>query len=193
MIAPMDEPGPDQVVRRILRVDHAGEHGAVSIYTAQIAGLGARHAELQRWLEQTLAHEMRHRCAFRDAMPDRRAKPCRALIVWSAGGWLLGRLTALLGPDAVMACTAVVEATVHGHLKSQASFLDRVDPPLAALVREIQVEEDDHLAFAERHHDANAPLARIIRTVVAAATETLIALSTRGDSLRLDRALAAPA
>jgi ubiquinone biosynthesis monooxygenase Coq7 len=181
---------PSRIVRRILRVDHAGEHGAVSIYSAQIAGLHGRHTDLRQWLIETLAHEDRHRSAFRAAMPDRAAKPCRAMVVWSAGGWLLGRLTALLGPQAVMACTAVVERAVHGHLRSQAAFLDQVDPALASVVREIQKEEDAHLEFAERHHDADRLTARAIRLIVAAATETLIAISTRGDSLRLDKALA---
>jgi ubiquinone biosynthesis monooxygenase Coq7 len=80
---------PKRVVRRILRVDHAGEHGAVSIYTAQMVGLGTRHPDVQRWLAETLSHEKRHREAFREAMPGRAAKTCRALIVWSAaaGSW----------------------------------------------------------------------------------------------------------
>ena len=89
-----------------------------------------------------------------------------------------------------MACTAAVERTVHAHLVSQAAFLDRIDPQLALLVRDIQAEEDDHLDFAERHHDASTFMARAISWVVGAATETLIAISTRGDSFHLERALA---
>jgi ubiquinone biosynthesis monooxygenase Coq7 len=181
---------PARLVRRILRVDHAGEHGAVSIYTAQLAVLGDRRPDLRGWLAETLAHEQRHRSVFLGAMPARSAKPCRAMFVWAVGGWLLGRLTVLAGPEAVMACTAAVESTVHAHLKSQAAFLDRVDPQLAALVRDIQTEEHDHLAFAERHHDPGRFMSRLIRWIVAASTETLIAISTRGDSLRLERALA---
>jgi ubiquinone biosynthesis monooxygenase Coq7 len=178
-------------VRRILRVNHAGEHGAVAIYTAQIAQLGGRDPVLVAWLAETLAHEKRHRAAFLDAMPARTAKPCRALAVWNIGGALLGRLTALLGPLGVMVCTAAVERTVHAHLVDQARFLDRADPALATLVRDIQTEEDDHLAYAEARHDRGAAVARVVAVLVSVATETLIALSTRGDSWRLNRALRA--
>jgi 3-demethoxyubiquinol 3-hydroxylase len=179
-----------RLICRILRVDHAGEHGAIAIYGAQIASLGRRDRDLAGWLGETLAHEQRHRHLFRQAMPERGAKPCRALIIWSIGGAVLGRLTAMLGRDAVMACTEVVERTVHRHLLEQIRFLDRTDPALAALVRDIQIDEDEHLAYAAARHDRATMLSRLIEILVSSTTELLIALSTRGDSLRLSRTLA---
>lgn len=177
-----------RLVRRILRVNHAGEHGAVAIYSAQLAQLPDSRRELKEWLAETLIHERNHRDAFRAAMPPRATKPCRTLWVWSLGGAWLGRSTALLGPSAVMACTAAVERTVHGHLVEQARVLDRIDPEFAALVRSIQIEEDTHLAYAEARHDRATRFARLISFVVSVATEAMIALSTRGDSLWLTRA-----
>jgi len=178
---------PLQVVRRILRVNHAGEHGAVAIYSAQIAQLSRSNPTLGDWLAETLSHEQSHRAAFREAMPARAAKPCRALWVWNIGGASLGWMTATMGASAVMACTAAVERTVHGHLVEQALLLDRIDPELAALVRSIQVEEDEHLAYAEARHDRATLFAKVVSSVVTFATAALIALSTRGDSLRLTR------
>jgi ubiquinone biosynthesis monooxygenase Coq7 len=137
-----------RLIRRILRVNHAGEHGAVSIYEAQLQRMRARHADIGSWLAETLEHERAHRAAFRQAMPLRAAKPCRALGVWSVGGWLLGSTTAMLGRTGVMACTAAVERTVHGHLQEQIAFLRRHDLDLAALVEHIQAEELSHLAYA---------------------------------------------
>ena len=174
-------------MRRILRVNHAGEHGAVAIYSAQIARLSKSNPALGDWLAETLTHEQDHRAVFREAMPARSAKPCRAMWIWGIGGAWLGHLTAMLGASAVMACTAAVERTVHGHLLEQARFLDPIDPELAALVRLIQVEEDEHLAYAEARHDGATLSAKVVSGVVSASTEVLIALSTRGDSLRLAR------
>jgi ubiquinone biosynthesis monooxygenase Coq7 len=178
-----------RLVRRILRVDHAGEHGAVAIYEAQIARLGNRHPELRAWLSETLVHERKHRAAFHAAMPERHAKPCRALVVWRLGGRGLGTVTALLGRTGVMACTAAVERTVHAHLEEQIAYLAEHEPGLAALVREIQCEEDAHLAYAEDGLRARPAVARLLAAIVGLATEAMIALSTRGDSLRLRHAL----
>ncbi len=181
---------PARLIRRLLRVNHAGEHGAVFIYSAQLARARRAFPDLAPWLEETLGHELRHRARFRDAMPARGAKPCRMMFVWSFGGAMLGAITALLGRTGVYVCTAAVERTVHRHLIEQAAFLDRNDAELAALVRDILVEEDAHLAAAETGHDASKMLPRALSMLVAGATETLIFLSTRGDSLRLKRAIA---
>jgi ubiquinone biosynthesis monooxygenase Coq7 len=179
------------LVRRILRVDHAGEHGAVAIYSAQLSNARRFHPDLVPWLEETLSHEQRHRSLFREAMPARAAKPCRMMFVWSFGGTFLGALTAACGQTGVYVCTAAVERTVRRHLVEQIAYLDRADPPLGLLVRTILVEEDAHLAHAEAYQTANNLLAHALRVLVSAATEMLIFLSTRGDSLRLRTAMAA--
>jgi ubiquinone biosynthesis monooxygenase Coq7 len=185
----MDTEASQRIIRRILRVNHSGEHGAVSIYNAQRAYLADSSSDLQGWLTETLGHEARHRSMFSQAMPSRSAKPCRALGVWSVGGRILGGATALLGKRAVMICTAAVERTVHAHLEEQARFLDRYDPELAAIIRAVKVDEDEHLAYAEARHDRRTLPARALSFVIAIATETLIAISTRGDSLSLARSL----
>lgn len=179
----------DQVIRRILRVNHAGEHGAVAIYSAQLAKVPLDQPALRAWLSDTLSHERRHRECFLAAMPERGAKPCRAMAVWSVGGVVLGELTALFGTTGIMVCTAAVERAVHKHLNDQISYLKGRDDSLAALVQEIQSEEDQHLAYAEAHHDSQSPLPRLLSLAVAASTDLLIWISTRGDSRKLRMAL----
>lgn len=128
---------------------------------------------------------------FRAAMPGRSAKPCRALGIWSVGGSLLGGATALLGPLGIMVCTAAVERTVHHHLNEQLAYLQNRDKELAKIVSDIQSEEVAHLAFAEANHDPHAMGARLLSIIVASATEILIWISTRGDSLNLRNSLKA--
>ncbi|RUW59947.1 demethoxyubiquinone hydroxylase family protein, partial [Mesorhizobium sp. M2A.F.Ca.ET.067.02.1.1] len=115
-------------VARIVRVNHAGEFGAIRIYSAQI--LVARHfsPDCVPPLSEMLGHERQHCTAFHAAMPGRKSRPCRVMQFWSWGGWLLGFLTALLGPQGIWACTAAVEATVHRHLDDQLHYLAERDP-----------------------------------------------------------------
>jgi len=89
----------------------------------------------------------------------------------------------------VLACTAAVERTVHRHLSEQISYLTAHDPELANIVQSIQVEENDHLEFAEARLNTKALGVRLLSGAVATATEIMILLSTRGDSLRLRAAL----
>lgn len=183
----------NRIIRRILRVNHAGEHGAVSIYSTQIAWARKHAPDILGWLEETLDHERTHRALFREAMPGRAAKPCRLMSVWSVGGTALGWLTARMGRPGVMACTAAVERTVHQHLVEQQAFLRRHDHALLEIVATIQVDEDSHLAHAEANLKGGGWLAKAIYPLVAGATEFLILLSTRGDSLRLRSAMKASA
>lgn len=179
-----------RIIRRILRVNHSGEHGAVAIYSSQISRARKRCPELLPWLEDVLSHEIRHRKAFLEAMPSRGAKPCRAMFVWKAGGALLGAITALFGKSGVMICTAAVERTVHNHLVEQVNFLNDADAELAIVVKDILAEEDQHLADAENMYDQNSIAAKSLSLIIAFATETLIFLSTRGDSRKLRATMA---
>ncbi|WP_370337992.1 demethoxyubiquinone hydroxylase family protein [Parvularcula marina] len=174
-----------EIIRRILRVNHAGEHGAVAIYSAQLARAKHAYPDLSPWLAETLNHEKEHRQRFFEAMPSRKAKPCRALSVWSIGGKLLGSFTALFGRSGIYICTAAVERTVHQHLEEQSEFLRRIDTPLAAIVNDIRAQEIEHLTYAEDRHNSTSLNARLLSAVIGAATECLILVSTRGDSFRL--------
>lgn len=177
------------VTARILRVNHGGEHGAIRIYRVQIAMALWRCPDLLPFLRDTLAHEQAHLAAFRSMMPERMAKPCRAMWIWSVGGQVLGLLTGLLGRDAVLACTEAVEETVHRHLDDQLRYLAPRDPTLAELVRNIQAEELGHMQWARLHRSSSGDVH--LHRIVEVATESLIWLSTRGDSARLARELRA--
>ena len=101
---------------RILKVNHAGEHGAVGIYTGQIlmARLTAPH--LVDALDGFRAHERRHRQLF-DAELQRRHRPrCRSYTLCGLGGLALGLLSGLLGAKAIAVTTVAVERVVLRHL-----------------------------------------------------------------------------
>jgi 3-demethoxyubiquinol 3-hydroxylase len=76
-------------IARILKVNHAGEHGTIRIYRSQIGVARWRCPEAVPALEEMLGHEISHRDRFAAAMPSRGARPCRALFLWAVGGRLL--------------------------------------------------------------------------------------------------------
>jgi len=180
-----------RTVARILKVNHAGEHGAIRIYRSQIAIARWRYPDIVHELEEMLGHEVNHRARFAEAMPSRHAKPCRMLILWSIGGRLLGMGTALLGRNAIWACTAAVEEAVHRHLNDQLAFLSCRDQELYILIASIKSEELSHLHHAEERLTSRGPILHILRRSIDVVTEGLIFLSTSGDSLRMSRDLLA--
>lgn len=113
----------DRAVRQILRVNYAGEYGAIRIYDAQIAIARRLHPAVAGFLADTVVHERRHAGAFRALMPARRTRPCAMTPLWGIGGTLLGFSTALMGTNAMMICTEAVERTVHAHLNEQLALL----------------------------------------------------------------------
>jgi 3-demethoxyubiquinol 3-hydroxylase len=176
-------------IARIVKVNHAGEYGAIRIYAAQIAVARRLYPVEIPALAEMREHEKRHCAAFRDAMPARRSRPCRVMALWSRGGWLLGFTTALLGRQGIWACTAAVEAAVHRHLDDQLHFLASRDFGLHELILSIRDEELDHLRHAEAQLAVPTAFQRLLRRVIGGVTDGLIWLSTGGDSARMARDL----
>ena len=148
-----------------------------------------RAPDLLPFLRGTLEHEREHLVRFRALMPTRAAKPCRLMWIWSIGGAALGGLTGLLGRKAILVCTEAVERTVHRHLDEQLVWLGERDAEMSVVISEIQQQELGHMRFAENAMGAATPMTHGLRAAIALATESLIWLSTRGDSLRLAREL----
>lgn len=180
-------------VARIVKVNHAGEFGAIRIYSAQIAVSRRRYPDVVPALSDMLAHEKKHCAAFLGAMPERNARPCRVMSLWSWGGWLLGFLTALMGRQAIWICTAAVEAAVHRHLDDQLHFLRERDPGLRDIILSIREEELAHLHHAEERIESAGLGSRTLHRLVSLATDLVIWLSTWGDSTRMARDLRAAA
>jgi ubiquinone biosynthesis monooxygenase Coq7 len=178
-------------IARILRVNHAGEYGAIRIYGAQISVAKRWYPDVVPALADMLSHERQHCAAFFAAMPPRGSRPCRVMSLWSFGGWLLGTLTALAGRQSIWVCTAAVETAVHRHLDDQLHFLSDRDAELHAIILSIREEELSHLRHAEAQLTAPGVLQRKLQTAISVITDALIWLSTWGDSTRLAHELRA--
>ena len=108
------DPSPRQMVERIIRVDQAGEYGAVRIYQGQRAVLG-RQASCGEALRRMEDEERRHLDTFNALIGERRVRPTLLQPLWHVVGFALGAGTALLGERAAMACTVAVEEVIDEH------------------------------------------------------------------------------
>ena len=142
----------------ILRVDHAGELGAVHIYRGQRAVLGAARGrqKIAAQLADMQAHEAAHLARFDQLLNDHQVRPTLMTPLWRLAGFALGATTALMGEKAAHACTAAVETVIEEHYAGQIAELTERAPDLAAELTTFRDEELAHrdLAVAEGAHDA---------------------------------------
>lgn len=173
---------PAITIGRILKINHAGEFGAIRIYGAQITVARRLFPDIVSSLEDMRNDEIDHCRIFREAMPSRNAKPCRIMSLWSLGGYVLGFLTALGGRNMVWICTEAVESTVHRHLEDQLTYLAPRDSDLHALITSIQEQELAHLDEAEKRQKRRGLSHALLLPVIGRLTDLMIWLSTWGDS-----------
>jgi len=173
---------PAITVRRILKVNHAGEFGAIRIYGAQIAVARRLFSDILSALEDMRDDEIDHCRLFREAMPSRKSKPCRVMWLRSLGGYVLGFLTACGGRNMIWICTEAVESTVHQHLEDQLAFLASRDPELYSLIASIQEQELAPLKEAENKQGRRGVSRAVLLPVIGKLTDLMIWLSTWGDS-----------
>jgi 3-demethoxyubiquinol 3-hydroxylase len=185
------DPRDALTIARIVKVNHAGEFGAIRIYSAQLLVSGWLWPDCSPALAEMLRDERNHCAIFRATMPPRHSRPCRVMQFWSFGGWLLGFVTAGLGRNGIWACTAAVEATVHRHLDDQLHFLRDRDCELHRIILSIREEELAHLRHAEGQLHSPGRMLALLRGIIALTTDGLIWLSTWGDSSRMAHALKA--
>jgi ubiquinone biosynthesis monooxygenase Coq7 len=144
-------------VKRMVRVDQAGEYGAVRIYAGQLAVMGDR-SPLSAKIREMEAQEVDHRAWFDRLIVERGGRPTVMQPIWHVAGFALGAATALIGPKAAMACTAAVETVIDQHYTAQLEELGQEDPELAGLIEKARDDEREHrdAAFAAGAEEAPA-------------------------------------
>ncbi|MCW8875494.1 MAG: demethoxyubiquinone hydroxylase family protein [Kangiellaceae bacterium] len=165
-------------VERILRVDHAGECGAINVYKSQLFVARYLYKDIVPVLEEMLAHEKEHYQIFDKALKERELRHCYAIKLWSIGGTLLGILTALAGRKAVWTCTESIETTVLHHLEHQLEFLKKIDAQAFDVVQSIIQDEEEHRDISRRN-GSDKLTHRPIYWCVKNSVQLAINLSTR--------------
>ncbi|MGF1463227.1 MAG: demethoxyubiquinone hydroxylase family protein [Maricaulaceae bacterium] len=146
-------PGENALKKRVeemLRVDHAGEYGAVAIYKGQKAVFDRlpHKARIAGQLDDMAKDEQAHLDAFDRLLVERRTRPTLLMPVWEAAGFTLGAVTALIGERAAHACTEAVETVIEEHYQAQVDELGENEPELAQTFAQFREEEVAHKDLA---------------------------------------------
>lgn len=171
------DPTKDELIARILRVDQAGELGAVRIYQGQRAVLGkGRHGPL---LTKMLEQEKHHLETFDRLISERRVRPTVLAPLWHVAGFALGAGTALLGERAAMACTVAVEEAIDEHYAEQAAALGADEAPLKATIERFREEELEHRDIGLANGAEAAPAYPLLSAAIKTGCRVAIWLSER--------------
>ena len=165
-------------VRSMIRVDQAGEYGATRIYAGQLAVLGDRHPAA-REIAGMAQQEERHRAFFDKMIADRGVRPTALQPFWNVAGFALGAVTAAIGPEAAMACTAAVETEIDHHYSEQLQLLGDSDPELSAAIAEFQAEEVEHRETALAHGAEQAPAYPLLSALIRLGCRVAIGTAKR--------------
>lgn len=163
---------------RMLRVDQAGEYGATRIYAGQLAVMGNR-APLAAEVAAMAAQEADHRARFDALMAARGVRPTALQPLWNVAGFALGAATALIGPEAAMACTAAIEEEIDRHYSHQLDELDGSDPELETMIELFRADEREHRETALAAGAERAPAYPLLSGAIRLGCRLAIRLSER--------------
>lgn len=164
--------------KAMIRVDQAGEYGATRIYAGQLAIMGHRSPAARKIAGMALQEE-RHRAFFDRMIAERGVRPTLLQPIWNVAGFALGAVTAAIGPEAAMACTAAVETEIDRHYEDQLVELGAGDPELSEAVKEFQAEELEHRDTALASGAEDAPAYPLLSAAIRLGCRVAIATAKR--------------
>jgi ubiquinone biosynthesis monooxygenase Coq7 len=170
-------PGSPVDTKAMIRVDHAGEYGAVRIYQGQLAVLKTGAAA--DTIRHMAAQEERHLAAFDTLITARKVRPTALEPVWRVAGFALGAATALMGEKAAFVCTAAVEEVIDEHYAGQVAALEGRDEALRATVEDFRADEAAHRQTALENGAEQAPGYKLLSEAIKAGCRVAIKLSER--------------
>ncbi len=137
-------------VEEFIRVDHAGERGAIKIYEGQLLALKTicKDLNLQKTIEEMKIHEKEHCDFFEKEIKKRNIEPTKLLPLWDLLGVGLGFGSTILGKKAAMLCTASVEEVIDEHYLNQINQLDEDEKFLKNKITKFREDELNHKDIA---------------------------------------------
>lgn len=170
-------------LKEMLRVDHAGEYGAVAIYKGQQAIFG-KHQKTRQIAEQLAemeAEEQAHLDAFDVLLNKHHVRPTALGSIWQVAGFGLGVATALMGEKAAHACTEAVETVIEKHYADQIAELEGQEEHAELRNRFIKFREDElhHRDVAIEEGAKEAPGYAILSRVIKAGCHAAIRISEK--------------
>ena len=170
-----------KILEEIIRVDHAGESGAIKIYEGQLLALKTfkKNDNLKRKIEEMKEHEREHFEYFDNEIKKRNIEPTKLLPLWDLMGVTLGFGTAMLGEKAAMLCTASVEEVIDDHYKDQTYKLGDDEKELKDKIIKFRQDELDHKEIAYENGATKKGLFSILDKVIKTSSRIAITISEK--------------
>ena len=170
-----------KILEEIIRVDHAGERGAIKIYEGQLLALNTIREDknLKRIIEEMKEQEKEHLEYFEKEIQKRNMKPTYMLPLWDLMGISLGFGTALLGKKATMLCTASVEEVIENHYENQLSKIGDDEKDLKTKIEKFKGDEVNHKNTAYESGATKSGLYSIMDKIIRTGSKIAITISEK--------------
>ena len=168
-------------VEEFIRVDHAGERGAVKIYEGQLLALNTlvKDENLKKTIEEMKIHEKEHCQFFETEIRKRKIKPTKFLPLWDLLGVGLGFGSTLLGKKAAMLCTASVEEVIDEHYQNQINQLGSDEKFLKKKIIKFREDELHHKDIAYNKGATKKGLYSIMDKIIKTGSKVAINISEK--------------
>ena len=168
-------------IEEFIRVDHAGERGAIKIYEGQLLALNTfiKNEELKKTIEEMKEHEKEHFEYFENEIKKRNIKPTKLLPIWDLLGVGLGFGTTILGKKAAMLCTASVEEVIQEHYADQIKQLEVDEKKLKDKITKFREDELDHKNIAYEEGATKEGPYSILDKVIKTSSKIAIRISEK--------------
>ena len=170
-----------KILEEIIRVDHAGERGAIKIYEGQLLALKTikQDETLKDKIEEMKEQEKEHLEYFEKEIQKRKIKPTYLLPLWDLMGVTLGFGTALLGKKAAMLCTVAIEEVIEDHYQNQLKKLGNDEMDLKAKIEKFKEDEVAHKNIAYEAGASNKGLYSVMDKVIRTGSKIAITISKK--------------
>ena len=168
-------------VEEFIRVDHAGERGAVKIYEGQLLALNTivKDDNLKKTIEDMKEHEIEHCQFFEAEIKKRNIKPTKFLPLWDLLGVGLGFGSTLLGKKAAMLCTASVEEVIDKHYLNQINQLGPEEKEVKKKITKFRQDELDHKDIAYEEGASKKGLYSVMDKIIKTGSKIAIRISEK--------------
>jgi len=169
------------IVEEFIRVDHAGERGAIKIYEGQLLALKTliKDDNLKKKIEEMKVHEKEHCEYFENEIQKRNIKPTKFLPLWDLLGVGLGFGSTILGKKAAMLCTASVEEVIDEHYANQIKQLENDERKLKEKIIKFREDELNHKDIAYEEGATKTGVYSILDKIIKAGSRIAIDISEK--------------
>ena len=168
-------------IEEFIRVDHAGERGAIKIYEGQLLALNTfvKDENLKKTIEKMKNHEKEHLDFFNKEIKKRKIKPTKLLPIWDLLGIGLGFSSAMMGKKAAMLCTASVEEVIDKHYQNQLDQLHSDEKNLKKKIKKFRDDELHHKNIAYKQGASKKGFYSIFDKIIKTGSKVAINISEK--------------